>query len=260
MRLCIVGHPVSHSLSPKIYTRYFKLQNIGATYEAIDIEPDEFSIKILTVLEKYDGFNITIPFKEKLTGLVESRVEKALGAINCVFQGKGYNTDWIGFSAPLLTSGVEEPVTVIGAGGAARAAVYGLKKLGVGRVNLVNRSSERGKKVKEDFEEPGVFRVEVYPFDSLKSLVRISKSLINATPIGMKGESLDICSDDLAGTNLVYDLIYWETPLLKLALDRGVKKVLGGKGMLLHQAQENLRIWRLSNEILFEKVFWEVTG
>ncbi|MGD9907183.1 MAG: shikimate dehydrogenase, partial [Mesotoga sp.] len=62
MKLCIIGHPVSHSLSPAIYGRFFERMGIDATYEAVDILPDEFSEEITSVAEHFDGFNVTIPF------------------------------------------------------------------------------------------------------------------------------------------------------------------------------------------------------
>ncbi|HNR79692.1 MAG TPA: shikimate dehydrogenase, partial [Mesotoga infera] len=91
MRFCIVGHPVSHSLSPRIYTRFFEMKGIDATYEALNIQTGEFSSVIDVLLKEYDGLNVTIPFKEAVVAHVDCMVERSLRAVNCIFKGVGYN-------------------------------------------------------------------------------------------------------------------------------------------------------------------------
>ncbi len=258
MRLCIIGHPVSHSLSPAIYGRFFERMSIDATYEAVDILPEEFAEKIASVVQHFDGFNVTIPFKEKVIAYVVSQVEPPLSAINCVFEGMGYNTDWVGFGKPLLERSIKEPVMVIGAGGAARAVIFFLRKAGVKRIELVNRTLSRSEKIKEEFEIPGRFEVSVFPFESIREVASRSMSIVNASSLGMNGEETGITYKELDGKSLVYDLIYWKTPLIELSYSCGVETVLDGRQMLLHQALENLRIWGLPSGEVFEKAFWEV--
>lgn len=258
MKLCIIGHPVSHSLSPAIYGRFFEKIGIDATYEAVDILPDEFAEEINSVAEHFDGFNVTIPFKEKIIAHVVSRVEPPLSAINCVFEGRGYNTDWVGFGKPLLERSIAEPVMVIGAGGAARAVIFFLRKAGIKRVKLINRTLSRAEKIKEEFEMPGRFEISVFPFQSIREVASRSMSIVNASSLGMNGEETGITSEELAGKSLVYDLIYRKTPLIKLSYNCGVETVLDGRDMLLHQALENLKIWGLPSGEVFEKAFWEV--
>lgn len=259
MRFCIVGHPVSHSLSPRIYTRFFEMKGIDATYEALNIQTGEFSSVIDVLLKEYDGLNVTIPFKEAVVAHVDSMIERSLRAVNCIFEGAGHNTDWIGFSHSLRNIEIEEPVTILGAGGASRAVVYALKRSGVHRVNILNRSPARAERVAEDFND-GNFEVKTFSIDSLRPIVRESKSIVNATSIGMKGERLDLRREDLQGISLVYDLIYSETPLQKVARECGVENVIDGKAMLFFQACENLKIWRLFDEKVFERAFEVVTG
>ena len=83
-------------------------------------------------------------------------------------------------------------------------------------------------------------------------------SIVNASSLGMNGEGNGITSKELVGKSLVYDLIYWKTPLIELSHDCGVETVLDGRDMLLHQALENLKIWGLPSGDVFEKTFWEV--
>jgi len=257
MRFCIVGHPVSHSLSPRIYTRFFEMKGIDATYEALNIQTGEFSSVIDVLLKEYDGLNVTIPFKEAVVAHVDCMVERSLRAVNCIFKGVGYNTDWIGFSNSLRDIKIEEPITILGAGGASRAVIYALKEFGVNRINVINRSTVRAERVAEDFNNRN-FEVKIFSFDSLPSIVKKSKSIINATSIGMKGEYLSLGREEFQGISLVYDLIYSETPLQKVARECGVENVIDGKAMLFFQACENLKIWGLFDKKTFERAFEEV--
>ncbi len=260
MRFCIIGHPVSHSKSPELYNRFFKLKDIDADYKAVDISPDTFEKEIKSLLKYYDGLNVTIPFKERIINFIDNKTEKSLGAVNCIYRGAGYNTDWLGFIAPLRDEIIAEPVLVIGAGGAAQAAVYAMKELKVSRLIVVNRTLEKAERIKLNFEVPGVFEVEVLPLDDLKSAVRDSKTVVNTTSVGMKGECFDIAASDMRGASLLYDIIYWETPLARLAKESGVRRVIDGSEMLLRQAQENLKLWGFSDTSGFEEIFREVVG
>jgi shikimate dehydrogenase len=259
MRFCIIGHPVSHSLSPRIYTRFFEMRRIDATYEALDIQIEEFPSVIDGLLQKYDGLNVTIPFKETIVAHVDCMVERSLRAVNCIFKRAGYNTDWLGFSHSFRDIEIEEPITILGAGGASRAVIYALKRSGVRRINIINRSLARAEKTAEDFNDEN-FEVKIFSFDSLLPIVKESKSIINATSIGMKGECLGLGREEFQGVSLVYDLIYSETPLQKIARECGVENVIGGKTMLFFQACENLKIWGLFDEKVFERAFEEVAG
>lgn len=258
MRLCIIGHPISHSMSPTIYSRFFEAMNIDATYEAVDIDPNEFSTKIVSIIQHFDGFNVTIPFKERIVPHIVCQVEPPLLAVNCIFQGRGYNTDWIGFGKPLQRRPIEEPVMIIGAGGAARAVVFYLKRAGVKNIQIVNRTLSTAEKIKEEFEVSGNLEVNVFPLEAIREVAAKSKSIVNASSLGMNGEDTGITAQELSGKSLVYDLIYWKTPLIESSRRCEVKTVLDGRHMLLHQAMENLRIWGVPSGESFEKTFWEV--
>lgn len=256
---CIIGYPVSQSISPSIYNRYFHEAGIKATYEAEGIEPENFDDEIHRILRKYNAFNVTIPFKNKiLPYLTLDRDAKEMGAVNCVFDGKGYNTDWKGFVNSFEDIQIPSPITVIGAGGAARAVIYGLYRMGIKKITLLNRTVKRAQEFSQDFAMRFGIVIDVYPLSSIKPVVRETKTLINATSVGMRGERFDIAEDDLAGIEVLYDVIYLKTPLQTFAAQCGIDIVINGLSMFYHQAIENLRIWSILDENLFQRVFKKV--
>jgi len=260
MKLCIVGYPLGHTLSPVVYNRYFQLLGISASYEAVEIPPERFEAVIDRVLWEYDGFNVTIPFKERVLNHVEVRNEaRIIRAVNCVFHNQGYNTDWIGFVRSLEGVDVLEPILVLGAGGASRAVLYGLYKMGMKHVILINRTFSRAVKLAESFKRLGL-PLEIYDLSKLRQLLPRVKSLINTTSVGLRGETFPVKPCDLSHLHLVYDVVYGETPLQRRAKEAGVVHVTGGEEMLCLQAVENLRIWGLlKDEAVFKQVFEEVT-
>ncbi|MCD6252820.1 MAG: shikimate dehydrogenase [Thermotogae bacterium] len=260
MRLCIVGYPLGHTLSPVVYNRYFRSLGISARYGTVEISPERFETVIGRILREYDGFNVTIPFKERILDHVEVQNEaRIIRAVNCVFRNQGYNTDWIGFVKSLEDVDVSEPILVLGAGGAARAVLYGLCKMGMKHVILVNRTFNRAARLAESFRKLGL-PLEVYDLSKLRQLLPRVKSLINTTSVGLKGDIFSIEPHDLSHLHLVYDVVYGETPLQQRAKGVGVVHVIGGEEMLRLQAVENLRIWGLlEDEEVFKRVFEEVT-
>lgn len=261
MKFCIIGYPLKHSLSPAFYNRYFDAAGIKATYEAVEIYPEEFEEKIHQILEEYDGFNVTIPYKERVLGFVKpGKNAEVIQAVNCVFEGVGYNTDWKGFVDSLEGVELGEPVLVVGAGGASRAILYGLHRMGKNRVILLNRTFERALKLAKYFERFGL-SFEVRGLNELREVLPKALSFINTTSVGLKGERFSIFPEDLSHLEVVYDVVYGGTPLQKMAEKAGVRHVIDGRPMLYFQAVENLKIWGLfRSEELFMRVFEEVAS
>ena len=260
MKFSIIGYPLAHSLSPRIYNTYFERISVNAHYTPLEIKPEEFKERIWEVVRDFRGFNVTIPHKERVIPFVELDEEsRVIGAVNCVCEGRGHNTDWIGFLRSLRDIKLVEPVTVVGAGGAARAIMFGLAKLNVKNIHLVNRTIERAKHMAKLFSSIGL-RIKVWDLPSLPRAVCESYTLINTTSLGLKGENLPLKPDEMRHLTLVYDVIYSETPLQNMARKMGIL-VIGGKAMLYHQAVENLKIWRLLKDPkTFEEVFKEVVS
>ncbi|MBI2619547.1 MAG: shikimate dehydrogenase [Ignavibacteriales bacterium] len=259
-RYAILGHPISHSLSPLIHNTAFELLGLDCRYETVDVEPDDLKEKIAELaLGEYGGFNVTIPHKETILpflGKLEKEA-KTLGAVNTVVRRDttwtGYNTDVYGFRSCIegykdRMRGTE--VLVLGAGGAARAVVYAL--LGTVQpkgTTILNRTVDRAEDLAAVFGTmtgPGCLRAEALFQEDLQSLVDRSGTIINATSVGMKPytDASPLEEIKFGKHHLVIDLIYTpgETTLMKAARTAGATAV-GGFGMLLHQAAKSFSLW-----------------
>lgn len=225
---------------------------IPGTYGMQDVAPEAFTAFFTSLpAHGYVGANITVPHKEAAFRLVDRRdaVAEAVGAVNTVWfeHGElvGGNSDTHGFLAN-LDSGAPGwdarggRAIVLGAGGAARSAVYGLSLRGF-EVAIVNRTVERAVELAMHFGH----RAKGYGFDALPALVPDAKLLVNCTSLGMVGKPpLEIDIDPLPRSAVVCDMVYvpLETPLLAAARERGHRAV-DGLGMLLEQAGFGFEKW-----------------
>jgi len=252
-RFGLLQYPEKESLSKKIFNQYFKLSSINAKYDDIVIEPRKFDTKVTEYLESYDGLNVTVPFKEDIIKFI-SPVEDAreINAVNCIYQNKGYNTDWKGFYNSLLDTNLKLPILLVGAGGASKAIIYGLYKLGIKELILINRTIEKANKLKDFFKTK--MEIIVEPFENLKDALKRSKTFINATSIGMFGESFNFSNEDLSNLHLIYDIVYNFTSLQEQALENNIK-LIDGKTFWYYQAVENLKIWGIYDEVRFYDTF-----
>ncbi len=239
----------------------FQALGIKAFYAAFELEPPDFH-KALKKLRSFlvEGFNVTVPYKEAVMKYLDGITPeaRAIGAVNTVFrkgsQWTGTNTDVTGFLTSLKTEGrflaKGKTALVFGAGGAARAVLYGLAKEGVSEIFVVNRHPERAKKLVRDFE--GQFSkttFHVCPFTgAVKDLIAEADLVVNATSVGLKQKDR-LCDPSWipsAGKTpkLFFDLIYHpvKTGFLLMAARKG-HRILGGAGMLLFQGAEAFRLW-----------------
>ncbi|WP_240739554.1 shikimate dehydrogenase family protein [Marinitoga lauensis] len=251
MRFGIIQYPAKLSLSEKIFNEYFKEININAIYEGININPEDFDLKIKNILDNYFGLNITVPFKERVFKYLSAATDSAifLSAINTIHKGIGYNTDWIGFYNSIKNEDLNGKIMVFGAGGAARAILYGLYKLGIDKVVLINRTYDRAIKLKNLFDKK--MDIKVLDFDKLNEEIKDTNVFINTTSIGMFGEKIPLRLSN--NINLVYDVVYYATPLQNEAKEKGIK-FINGKMMWYYQAIENLKIWNIYDERIFNKI------
>ncbi len=249
-RACLMGHPVAHSRSPMIHNYWCKELGIAGVYELKDLTPEEFPGFVRGLGKNgYVGGNVTVPHKEvafKLTSKRDAAAD-AVGAVNVLWAENdrlmGGNSDTHGFIANLdeRAPGWQVPgcrAMVLGAGGAARAAVYMLRQRGV-EVDIVNRTLLRAQ------ELAGRFSARAHGTDALPRLLPGADVLVNCTSLGMAGKgALTIDLAPLKRTAVVYDVIYvpLETALLRAARSRGHRTV-DGLGMLLHQAGYGFRKW-----------------
>lgn len=252
-RVGVVGWPIAHSRSPLIHNYWLKTLRITGVYERIAAPPGEFaafaqSIRAGVLL----GANVTVPHKEAAFAACDwlSPMAGELGAVNTLWResGKlcGDNTDVAGFLANLDESapGWRPParrVTIIGAGGAARAVVAGLRSRGVESITLVNRTHERARRLARQFGDG----VEAAPDIAMIEALAGADMLVNTSSLGMQGQPpLVIDLSPLPGHALVADLVYvpLRTPLIEAAAARGLR-VVDGLGMLLHQAAPGFERW-----------------
>lgn len=252
----LIGHPVTHSLSPAMHNAAFKSLGIDAEYRLFDLKFEELA-KFFKSLgdENIQGFNVTIPYKESIKIYLNDIEQDAalIGAVNTVkVEGSrktGYNTDGEGFLNHLMDvyrlGFYNRTVSLIGAGGAARAVAYSLAKMRVSSIaiydKLKDRASVLSKKITDTFKS-----CKVRAVDSPDELFKVAPDLlINASPAGMnEADSLPINPGKLTSQTFVYDLIYnpGQTRLLKLAAEKGCG-FSNGLGMLLYQGMLSFQIW-----------------
>ena len=252
----LIGYPVKHSLSHLMHNAAFKALNLDARYELFELKPQELEnfLKSLSQKNIY-GLNITIPYKEQVIPFLDRISAQAglIGAVNTIRASQdkleGFNTDGEGFLKHLTEdlgfSPEGKTVSVIGAGGAAKAVTVYLGKAGVKRVTIYDTQEEKLKKLlahlKISFK--GTEFNQAHSIEGLK--INNSDLLVNATPIGMKeSDPLIVSEGEMHRGLLVYDLIYnpKETKLLKLGKEKGAM-VSNGLGMLLYQGMLSLEIW-----------------
>jgi 3-dehydroquinate dehydratase/shikimate dehydrogenase len=240
----VAGNPIAHSLSPLMQNAAFRREHVNAVLLPLKVRT--LADLLTLVLElPMSGVAVTMPLKQEVLPHLANMdpLTAKIGACNTIRTGAdgklyGFNTDVAGVVRPLekrlrLTGA---RVAVLGAGGAARAAVFGLVEQGA-EVLIVNRTHEhavalaRAAKAKALKHE----RLAKYRFDVL----------INSTPCGMTGtrQALPIKEDEL-NAGLVFDMVYtpMETPLLKLAASRGIP-VIGGLEMFVQQGARQFEIW-----------------
>jgi shikimate dehydrogenase len=248
---CVIGWPVDHSRSPLIHNYWLKTYGITGEYRREAVPADQFSAFIKSLSERgYAGANVTVPHKEAALALSQPDDRaRAVGAANTLwFDGglRSTNTDVEGFlsnldsAAPGWDRGLNKAV-VLGAGGAARAVIYGLQTRGVPGIVIINRTPSRAEALRERFGE----RIRLARWDELNGQLGDTALLINTTTLGMHGQP-ELVADlsRLPGHAIVADLVYVPllTSLLKTAKARGLRTA-DGLGMLLHQAVGGFTLW-----------------
>ncbi len=250
----VIGHPVAHSLSPRLHGHWLARYGLAGHYVPLDVAPDDLA-EVLAMLPRmgFAGVNITIPHKEAVLGLARQVSERArrIGAANTLsFLGTGGfqadNTDGYGFAANLVHSAPDfrahgARALVLGAGGAARAVIDALNEAGVAQIALANRTRARAEALAADFAP----RVTVFDWDTAGELLAEADLVVNTTSLGMVGqEALALPLGGLHPGQIVSDLVYQplETPLLAAARAAGAVPA-DGLGMLLHQAAPGFERW-----------------
>nr|WP_279348609.1 shikimate dehydrogenase [Salinibacter sp. 10B] len=256
----LLGHPVEHSRSPTIHNTAFQAQGRNAVYVATPVRPEMLrsAVEGLRALQ-FLGANVTVPHKEAVRPLLDEVSERAaaVGAVNTIVREgdalRGDNTDVEGFLTPLVKTEGEallgKPMVIFGAGGAARAVAYGLlDHYAPEKLTLVARRPEQAEALAADldgYDPQDALRVS--SFDDAATVVRTSRLLVNATPLGMAPEADGTPwpeTDDFGRAQVAYDLVYnpEETRFLQDAAGQGATTI-GGLDMLVEQAAASYRQW-----------------
>jgi shikimate dehydrogenase len=255
-RVVLIGHPVAHSLSAAMQQAAFDSAGIDAKYELWDRSPMALADAIAELRgDDFLGANITIPHKERAVPMVDRLTDDAhiTGAVNTLTrEGKrliGHNTDVPGFKVALdkLVGKQKMPrhAVVLGAGGGARAVVYGLITEGFQRIIVFNRHLHRAEGLVKHFGRSAAhMELRAMPWhDSIiESELARTKLLVNATSIGLTTDESPVLAEALHGDLLVLDLIYAKTRLLREAAAAGAT-VADGELMLLHQGAAAFALW-----------------
>jgi len=243
----VAGWPVAHSLSPRLHNHWLAAHKIDGAYVPLAIPREHLAEALKGLrLAGFRGVNLTIPHKEAAFALAHTLDDaaRAAGAVNLlVFHEdgslEGRNTDAEGLRASLAAANVAlsgAPAALLGAGGAARAAILALDAIGAGEIRILNRHADRAATLAATLS-PFV-KAKLKPQSDWAVAARDAQLLVNATSAGMKGQpALDLPLDPLPVTAAVCDLIYnpLVTDLLARAAARG-HKVIDGLGMLMYQA------------------------
>jgi shikimate dehydrogenase len=254
--LGVFGDPIAHSLSPQLHNWFAESTGLDSVYVPFHVRPEalERAVGGLTALS-IRGVNLTVPHKEAVVPLVDNLAPaaRAIGAVNTIINEHGQifgdNTDARGLLADLRArfSSLDwesRPALVLGAGGAARAAVVALKEAGLPAIWVANRTEAKARDLVSALcPETGISLG--LSTEGLAVATKEAGLIINTTSLGLKGETIPGMELSLAKEETaVYDLIYNPpvTPLLHEARQRGLA-ASNGLGMLVRQGAISFELW-----------------
>lgn len=242
---CVIGNPVTHSLSPLMHNTWLAAAGIQADYRHQEFPKDGFARCLAQLAEnpQFLGANVTLPFKHEalVFAVQQTPMAKMVGAANLLVRtDRGWwadNTDVAGFLAPLHAHSLtEKTALVFGAGGAARAVLLALHEAGFSNIALCNRTDAKAQNLLEELDFP---QTRLLPFARRHDCGFAPGLLVNAGSAGMKGfPPLDVDLRNFPRSMLIYDLVYTplKTPLLLQARIMNMPHI-GGLSMLIEQAR-----------------------
>ena len=229
----IIGKPFEHSYSARYFTDKFIREGVDAEYRLY--ERDDLS-DIAVLMQALHGFNVTYPYKQSIMPYLHAidDVAQTIGAVNVVCQGKGYNTDWIGFKESITPHllDTDKRVLILGTGGVSKAVQYALQQMGM-TFTLVSRYPN----------------THAIGYDNITEQVIQSHSVVvNCTPLGMLPDIYSlppIPYEHITDRHLLYDCVYnpERTAFLREGEAKGAR-IVNGKDMLYLQADAAYEIWK----------------
>lgn len=275
--ICLLGHPVAHSLSPAMHNAAFEKLDLPYAYMAFDVTPENLPVDIEGLRKlNFRGANLTMPLKTSVLPLCDelSVVSQVAGSVNTLLYRDdgslfGTTTDGVGLTESLRQQGAEyqgRHVTLLGAGGAATSIAAQLAVDGAESVAIFQRKSKTFERAEEfakrvnDHTHCQAEVVDLADREALRQSIANSSVLINATNVGMGSDASSLVPPEFLVQGLfVYDIIYepLETPLLKAARAKGLS-ASNGADMLLYQGAASFHCWTgqdMPVDYIREKVF-----
>lgn len=255
----LIGYPLGHSMSPLIHRELFKINNIDAGYELVEINPENFT-NAFEAVKGFDGFNVTIPHKIAVIPQLNALSERAelFGAVNTVENKNGvltgHNTDCYGFLRALAMAEIElkGKVLVCGCGGVSRMFAFETILAGADlTISVRDADVEAGQQIVDEIESKLGKTAKLIRLDEVDGAFDL---IINGTPVGMHPNT-DACvlpKEKVQKAKAVFDAVYnpLETKLISYAKEAGIK-FSNGLPMLVWQAAVAQEIWfgvKFSNE------------
>ena len=257
----VIGDPIEHSMSPAMHNWIFDYLGLDANYEKIKVGKNELP-RIIQKMKSgdLDGINITIPLKEVVLRFLNEINERAkcIGSVNCIITSDskiiGNNTDWYGFSMALKKNNInlsDREVIILGAGGSAKSILYALKRIGVQKIILLNRTIENARILEDN-------SIIAHPLDDAKEIIKTDSIIINTTSVGMQNKKSPINTNLINKNQILFDIIYspLETSLLQSGKKRGAL-IVNGLDMFIYQGMASLDLWfgsSISTQVNFPKL------
>lgn len=229
----IIGKPLEHSYSARYFTDKFIREGVDAEYRLY--ERNDLS-DIAVLMQALHGFNVTYPYKQSIMPYLHAinDVAQTIGAVNVVCQGKGYNTDWIGFKESITPHllDTDKRVLILGTGGVSKAVQYALQQMGM-TFTLVSRYPNAHAIGYENITE---------------QVIQSHSVVVNCTPLGMLPDIYSlppIPYEYITDRHLLYDCVYnpERTAFLREGEAKGAR-IVNGKDMLYLQADAAYEIWK----------------
>jgi shikimate dehydrogenase len=242
----VIGNPIEHSLSPKLHNYWIKKNNIDAVYDKKQLNKVDIDNIILEVKSgKIDGINVTVPFKQSVIPFLDelTPLAKESQSVNTIFKENnkiiGHNTDIGGFELALKYINYDvkdKKIFILGAGGVVPSIILSLKKMGVSRIILSNRTKKKAEDLKKIYQD-----IEIVDWGEIADF----NIIINATSVGLKSDDeIKLDYTDIGPNKLFYDVIYnpKQTNFLSKAKKFG-NQIENGKMMFIYQAHQAFAIW-----------------
>ena len=243
-KYAVIGNPINHSLSPILHEYLYDIFNIDAVYNRIKIT-NEDELKRFLKKNTYNGFNITLPYKERILDYkypINSRT-KSIGSGNIITYVDDEifinNTDWYGFILAIGKNKINlngKEVIVIGYGGVAKSVLYAIDKLNPKLIKIFNRTSL------EDL----IFsdNISTYSFDIINDHIKNNSIIINCTSIGLNNEMSPLCSEMISENQIIIDVIYKlnKSQLINSGIEKGAR-TMDGLDMFIYQGLLSHEIW-----------------